>query len=185
MNRIFRAVIISAILGIATVPARIVSADLAPQAPDTQQHPAGAPHSWQGKPGGVPPQGAHSPAATAQAAPAAPIHPTPVGMAAPGKKTASGEQFFIVASIDLQKSQLLLKYPTEVTLLVVVSGATIRGRDREAAEARRLSRRRYGLDGFLTCRAGRSDCDSRPQRPDDGRRSSPLLPRLRRNQITR
>jgi len=124
MNRIFRAAIISAILGIATVPACMVSADLAPQAPDTQQHPAGVPHSWQGKPGGVPPQGAHSPAATAQAAPAAPIHPTPVGMAAPGKKTASGEQFFIVASIDLQKSQLLLKYPTEVTLLVVVSGAT-------------------------------------------------------------
>ena len=124
MNRIFRAVIISAILGIATVPARIVSADLAPQAPDTQQHPAGAPHSWQGKPDGVPPQGAHSPAATAQATPAAPIHPKPVGMAAPGKKTESGEQFFIVASIDLQKSQLLLKYPTEVTLLVVVNGAT-------------------------------------------------------------
>jgi len=45
-------------------------------------------------------------------------------MAAPGKKTESGEQFFIVASIDLQKSQLLLKYPTEITLLVVVNGAT-------------------------------------------------------------
>ena len=36
----------------------------------------------------------------------------------PAKKNAAGEQFFIVASLDLQKSQLLLKYPTEVTLLV-------------------------------------------------------------------
>jgi hypothetical protein len=36
----------------------------------------------------------------------------------PVKKTSTGEQFFIVASLDLQKQQLLLKYPTEVTLLV-------------------------------------------------------------------
>jgi hypothetical protein len=42
----------------------------------------------------------------------------------PGKKTAAGEQFFIVASIDLQKSQLLLKYPTEVTLLAKTTDQT-------------------------------------------------------------
>jgi hypothetical protein len=42
----------------------------------------------------------------------------------PGKKTPAGEQFFIVASVDLQKSQLLLKYPTEVTQLVKVDGST-------------------------------------------------------------
>src|SRR5579863_5306694 len=42
----------------------------------------------------------------------------------PGKKTAAGEQFFIVASIDLQKSQLLLKYPTEVTLLAKATDQT-------------------------------------------------------------
>jgi len=42
----------------------------------------------------------------------------------PGKKTSAGEQFFIVASLDLQKSQLLLKYPTEVTLLVKATEQT-------------------------------------------------------------
>jgi hypothetical protein len=56
--------------------------------------------------------------------PAPTIHPVPVSTSAPGKKTAEGEQFFIVASVDLQKSQLLLKYPTEVTLLVLVNNAT-------------------------------------------------------------
>ena len=35
----------------------------------------------------------------------------------PGRKTPAGEEFFIVASIDLQRSQMLLKRPTEVTLL--------------------------------------------------------------------
>ena len=42
----------------------------------------------------------------------------------PGKKTSAGEQFFIVASLDLQKSQLLLKHPTEVTLLVKTTDQT-------------------------------------------------------------
>jgi hypothetical protein len=35
-----------------------------------------------------------------------------------GKKTAAGESFFIVGSVDPSKSQFLLKRPTEVTLLV-------------------------------------------------------------------
>jgi len=48
---------------------------------------------------------------------------TPLGIA-PGKKTPAGEQFFIVASVDLQKSQLLLKYPTEVTVLMHVGDST-------------------------------------------------------------
>lgn len=45
----------------------------------------------------------------------------PVPVASPSKqdvKTESGEQFFIIASIDRQNSQLLLKRPTEVTVLV-------------------------------------------------------------------
>lgn len=55
----------------------------------------------------------------------APIHPIAVGTPSiPAKKTPQGEQFFIVASVDLQKSQMLLKYPTEVTLLMRVDGAT-------------------------------------------------------------
>jgi hypothetical protein len=40
------------------------------------------------------------------------------------KKTPEGEQFFMVASVDLQKSQLLLKRPTEVTLLTHVGDKT-------------------------------------------------------------
>lgn len=51
----------------------------------------------------------------------------PLPMASPSKeevKTTSGEQFFIVASIDQQNSQLLLKRPTEVTVLVKVTPQT-------------------------------------------------------------
>jgi hypothetical protein len=40
------------------------------------------------------------------------------------KKTAAGEEFFIVASIDQAQSQLLLKRPTEVTLLAKVTPKT-------------------------------------------------------------
>jgi hypothetical protein len=40
------------------------------------------------------------------------------------KKTAAGEAFFIVGSVDPSKSQVLLKYPTEVTLLVNVDAKT-------------------------------------------------------------
>ncbi|HVB86426.1 MAG TPA: hypothetical protein VNK23_07170 [Candidatus Dormibacteraeota bacterium] len=39
-------------------------------------------------------------------------------------KNASGEQFFIVASIDQQNNQLLLKRPTEVTVLVKIDAKT-------------------------------------------------------------
>lgn len=38
--------------------------------------------------------------------------------------TPTGEQFFIVASIDKQNSQLLLKRPTEVTVLVKITPST-------------------------------------------------------------
>ena len=40
------------------------------------------------------------------------------------KKTPAGEAFFIVASVDPSKSQILLKRPTEVTLLVKVDANT-------------------------------------------------------------
>jgi hypothetical protein len=52
------------------------------------------------------------------------VPPDELATAAAGKKTTSGEQFFIVASVDLQKSQLLLKHPTEVTLLAHVDDKT-------------------------------------------------------------
>ena len=41
-----------------------------------------------------------------------------------GKKTPAGEEFFIVASVDQTKSQLLLKRPTEVTLLMKINEKT-------------------------------------------------------------
>ena len=37
------------------------------------------------------------------------------------KKTAGGEEFFIIASVDLVKSQLLLKRASEVTVLMKVN----------------------------------------------------------------
>jgi|ERR1700730_15951332 hypothetical protein len=40
------------------------------------------------------------------------------------KKTAAGEEFFIVASLDQANAQLLLKRPTEVTQLAKVSART-------------------------------------------------------------
>jgi hypothetical protein len=49
-------------------------------------------------------------------APARP--PARAGAGTQDKKTAAGESFFIVGSVDQQKSQFLLKRPTEVTLLV-------------------------------------------------------------------
>lgn len=50
--------------------------------------------------------------------------PASANSAVPGKMTPAGERFFIVASLDLQKSQLLLKYPTEVTLLAKTTDQT-------------------------------------------------------------
>jgi hypothetical protein len=43
---------------------------------------------------------------------------------AQGRKNATGEEFFIVASVDQSKSQILLKHPTEVTLLAGVDANT-------------------------------------------------------------
>jgi hypothetical protein len=51
--------------------------------------------------------------------------PRPV--ASPSKqevKNSAGEEFFIIASIDRQNSQLLLKRPTEVTVLVTLNANT-------------------------------------------------------------
>lgn len=124
MSKAFRIVAVAALLGIAMLPAEASEANVAVQDASTTRHPGGAAPSWQGKPGathplGVPPQG--TPLA---GTPAPAVHPVPVSASAPGKKTPEGEQFFIVASLDLQKSQLLLKYPTEVTLLVIINSAT-------------------------------------------------------------
>ncbi len=44
---------------------------------------------------------------------------------AQAKKNAADEEFFIVAAVDTGKSQLLLKRPTEVTVLVRINDRTI------------------------------------------------------------
>jgi hypothetical protein len=72
-------------------------------------------------PGGTPPAGQRPPL---QAPTARPPLAQQDSIQGPGKKTPAGEQFFIVASIDLQKSQMLLKRPTEVTLLARVDDKT-------------------------------------------------------------
>jgi hypothetical protein len=43
---------------------------------------------------------------------------------AQGKKNSRGESFYIVASVDRTKSQILLKLPTEVTTMMKVDGKT-------------------------------------------------------------
>jgi hypothetical protein len=63
-------------------------------------------------------------------------------VSAQAKKTASGEEFFIVASVDQAKSQLLLKHPTEVTTLLNVNDKT--RLLNEKGEAIRLSDLRAG-----------------------------------------
>jgi nucleoid-associated protein YgaU len=74
----------------------------------------------QNHPAGPPPQ-------TRPALPAGRTLTTPPRPVSPSKqevKTESGEQFFIIASIDRQNSQLLLKRPTEVTLLAKIASTT-------------------------------------------------------------
>jgi hypothetical protein len=43
---------------------------------------------------------------------------------AQGKKNPAGEAFFMISSVDVPKSQILLKRPTEVTLLMKVNDKT-------------------------------------------------------------
>jgi len=89
------------------------------------QHPQGAGHPpyGQGRPQGSPPAGMPQ-TGTPPGVSAAALHPAPLNMAVPGRATAAGERFYIVASVDLQKSQILLKYPTEVTVLMKVDDST-------------------------------------------------------------
>ena len=45
--------------------------------------------------------------------------------AADTSKTAGSDEFFIISSVDLNKHQLVLKHPTEVTELMTVNDATV------------------------------------------------------------
>jgi hypothetical protein len=109
------------------------------------QHPNGTPPN-----GAAPAAGAamagHAPAATGVPQPSSAYSTVPV------KKTDTGEQFFIVASLDLQKQQLLLKYPTEVTLLVKATDQTKFVDD--SGNAMKLSDFRAGDTVWLTSGKG-------------------------------
>jgi hypothetical protein len=126
MNSARTKILLGAAFALALSPAVLLLGPTAAAQQPPAGAPAGAPHQWHGKPGTAPTQAPQSVApqtAPATGAPAA-VHPVPPSASIPGKKTPAGEQFFIVASVDLQKTQLLLKYPTEVTLLVLVNNAT-------------------------------------------------------------
>jgi hypothetical protein len=49
------------------------------------------------------------------------IYTSTNGTATVGKATSEGEHFFIIGSVDQAQQQLLLKWPTEVTLLLKVT----------------------------------------------------------------
>jgi hypothetical protein len=106
MNRFLRSFAFAIlVLGVAVIPGPARAQNGAP---------AGRPHNFPGRGArpGMPPNAAAHPA---------------LPMASPSKevvKTGSGEQFFIVASIDRQNSELLLKRPTEVTVLVKIDAKT-------------------------------------------------------------
>jgi len=81
--------------------------------------------NWQGgpPPNGFAPDGKHhGPPGGASTSGAAPTKGAPVAKAGSGR--VSGEQFYIIASVDPAKQEVLLKLPTEVTLLMKVGDST-------------------------------------------------------------
>ncbi|HEY6465946.1 MAG TPA: hypothetical protein VIY69_08140 [Candidatus Acidoferrales bacterium] len=52
------------------------------------------------------------------------IYSSTNGIDAVGKPTSAGEYFFIIGSVDQAQQQILLKWPTEVTLLLKVTPNT-------------------------------------------------------------
>jgi hypothetical protein len=52
------------------------------------------------------------------------IYNTTNGVTTVGKKTESDEYFFIIGSVDQAQQQVLLKWPTEVTLLLKITPQT-------------------------------------------------------------
>ena len=142
------------IAGISTLWAALTFGTAASAQNQRPGYPPGAQHSWHGKQEATPPQGMPAQGPAPAGAPPTALHPVPVSTTAPGKATPAGERFFIVASIDLQKSQLLLKYPTEVTLLAVVNNAT-KFSD-ESGKALKLSDLRAGDTVWMVSSGGQN-----------------------------
>ena len=90
--------------------------------------------------------------ALATAPPPSPyLSPQPGGMGTKAK-ASGGEEFFITTSVDVAKHQLVLKRPTEVTLLIQANDqTTILG---ENGEHLKLSDLRTGDTVFVTLQGG-------------------------------
>ena len=107
------------------IPALVLGAGFASPARAQGAPPAGSHGNYPYHPrhhGAAPGQGLPTGAAPPLLGPRPSIAP----VASPSRtpKNASGEQFFIVASIDQQRSQILLKHPTEVTQLMELTTST-------------------------------------------------------------
>lgn len=100
MNRLFRFVAFSSVVFLAAAPGAALA----------QNH----------RPAGTPPQNQRGIPSRTLTRPL----PRATSPAKEVVKTPGGEQFFIIASIDHANSQLLLKRPTEVTVLVKVDSKT-------------------------------------------------------------
>lgn len=87
------------------------------------QNPPTAPGGYAGHHRPHPANGAAPPSPVPAVPPASAPHPG-LNPAVQPKKTSAGEEFFIVASVDQTKSQILLKEPSEVTQLMAVDGKT-------------------------------------------------------------
>jgi hypothetical protein len=92
--------------------------------------------------------------------------PRPVGAPTVAPKNERGEQFFIVASVDLQKSQLLLKYPTEVTLLVKIDPKT--NMQDESGKPLKLTDFRAGDTVWVNSTTAKGDTESTATRVRKG-----------------
>jgi hypothetical protein len=112
--RCIRAIFLLAAL---SVPAAVCA-----QAQNPPPGPSGYTGHWHKPPAAA--NAPSAPSATPSAgAPRAALRPSLSPPVQP-KKTRAGEEFFIVASIDQTKSQILLKQPSEVTLLMKVTDKT-------------------------------------------------------------
>ncbi len=115
MNKWTRTLVLGAALGAELM---LAAGTFAQGGPPMQPPPGGFPHHGKS----MPPQQQQQKQQPGAPQPALKVQPA----LSPSKDvtTANGESFFIVASIDLAKSTLLLKRPTEVTLVVDVTDKT-------------------------------------------------------------
>jgi len=117
MNKPMRTLILGAALAAELV---LAAGSFAQAGPPVQPPPGGFPRHG----GGMPAQQQQQQPQQQQKQPSAQSATQAALSPSKDVTTAKGESFFIVASLDLTKSTLLLKRPTEVTLVVQVNAKT-------------------------------------------------------------